>query len=446
MGRDNKPSTTTSSPAMIDIILHTKEQNTHVYIKKSASKLVRWGIVGLGDVTTTKSGPPFWKCSNSVLVATMKRTPNAAQRWVESNVPVQQIPSGNDNVANTTIQCIGYDNLLEFLQHPQLDAVYVSTHPDSHCDVAIQCIKAGKHVYVEKPVGRCLQETVAIQNAAKEFGVSLYTAYISRAYERTNKIRSLIFDEKAVGSKVTSIEYKLVGSGGARDINLKSNNIPWRYNRIESGGGLLMDVGCHVIDRIDFICNGPIVNIHNVIAEKRNTDLPKVTVEDYVHFDASIGPSLSSSSATVTEGAHLSCTWDFTGHSKDELDQMLIKGNNNRSIRFTAMSPSLPVYLYDDATDTVLQEYKFDPIEHTAQPMIEAITAELLLQRDQMKTPKPTATTIEQLKQKQFPAYISRGDNAIRTSAVLDDVLISYYKTRDIGFWDTTNSILQKGR
>ena len=39
---------------------------------------VRWAIVGLGDVTGVKSGPPFWKCDGARLVAAMRRTPGKA--------------------------------------------------------------------------------------------------------------------------------------------------------------------------------------------------------------------------------------------------------------------------------------------------------------------------------------------------------------------------------
>jgi hypothetical protein len=42
----------------------------------------------------------------------------------------------------------------------------------------------------------------------------------------------------------------------------------------------------------------------------------------------------------------------FTGHTNKEVDHLLIEGNNNFSLRFTAMSHSLPIEVYDDNTDT----------------------------------------------------------------------------------------------
>lgn len=84
---------------------------------------IRWGIVGLGDVTEKKSGPPFFKATGCELVAVMRRTPGKAAEWAQ-----RVVPGGH---------CQGYDNLTDFLQHePALDAVYVSTRPGTHLEQA----------------------------------------------------------------------------------------------------------------------------------------------------------------------------------------------------------------------------------------------------------------------------------------------------------------------
>eukprot|EP00547_Thalassionema_nitzschioides_P012520 CAMPEP_0194259446 /NCGR_PEP_ID=MMETSP0158-20130606/43584_1 /TAXON_ID=33649 /ORGANISM="Thalassionema nitzschioides, Strain L26-B" /LENGTH=87 /DNA_ID=CAMNT_0038999241 /DNA_START=130 /DNA_END=389 /DNA_ORIENTATION=+ len=75
---------------------------------------INWGIVGLGDVCEAKSGPPFYKCEGSELAAVMRRTPNKAKEFAAN------VPGG---------RCVGYKDLDEFLRHPNLDAIYVSTRP-----------------------------------------------------------------------------------------------------------------------------------------------------------------------------------------------------------------------------------------------------------------------------------------------------------------------------
>lgn len=354
---------------------------------------IKWGIVGLGDVTLQKSGPAFYKCDNSDLVAVMRRTPGKAQAWVQ-----QQEQLSNE--------CKGYDNLDEFLQHSGLSAVYIATPPGAHLEVATQVANAGLPAYVEKPVGRCAWETQKMVDVFAAKNVSLYTAYISRAYERTHVVQQLL-QEGVVGDAVASIQYTLKGMGGARGMS-STDKLPWRLIAEQSGGGLIMDVGCHVVDRMDYLF-GPLVNVQGMAANKNS---PNQDVEDYVELHATIGESTWSVIDSV--GAKVDCVWDFS--SDESLDELVIQGPKG-SLRMAAMSPSLPVQVLD-ANGNVVRELTFKAPQHTAQRMIQGVTNELA-----------GTETIEQV------AYISRGDNAIRTSKVLDTILSSYYGGRDDEFW-----------
>jgi len=93
------------------------------------------------------------------------------------------------------------------------------------------------------------------------------------------------------------------------------------------------------------------------------------------------------------------------------------------SLQMAAMSASLPVELYDTNGNKV-REMSFEQPEHTAQAMIQAVTDEL---RGVSSAP-----------------FLSRADNAIRTSRVLDEALSNYYGNRDSEYWK--NSSLWPGR
>ena len=101
--------------------------------------------MGLGDVTQVKSGPPFWKCQGSELVAVMRRTPGKATEFAK-RVPTKE---GKP-------PCVGYNDLDDFLKHPGLEAVYVATRPGTHASIAKKVAEAGLACYVEKPVGHKL--------------------------------------------------------------------------------------------------------------------------------------------------------------------------------------------------------------------------------------------------------------------------------------------------
>lgn len=356
---------------------------------------VKWGIVGLGDVTQIKSGPPFWKCHGSELVAVMRRTPGKAQEFAQTIVP-----GGN---------CVGYDNLQEFLQHPGLQAVYVCTRPGTHFEIAQQVAAARKACYVEKPVGRCAAETKRLKELFGEQGLPFYTAYISRTYDRTQVLKQLLSDG-VIGDKITCISYRLVGTGGARDMD---EALPWRLDAKQSGGGLIMDVGCHVLDRLDYLC-GPLIHVQGQ-AENRNS--PNIPVEDYVRLTGEIGPSSSMTLKDYAVGAQVECTWDFASNEEPH-DELIFIGTRG-AIHLAGMSPAGPIEVRDENGNTI-QEATFGFPQHTAQGLIQAITDDL----------------------RGFPkkGYISRGDTALRTSQVLDTVLSSYYGGREIGYWDRVDS------
>eukprot|EP00966_Prymnesium_polylepis_P036267 841263-Prymnesium_polylepis.2 len=355
---------------------------------------VRWGIVGLGDVTAVKSGPPFWKCTGSRLVAAMRHTPGAAAAWA------QRVPGG---------ECTGYDNLDAFLAHPGLDAVYIATPPGGHCETALRVAAAGKHCYVEKPVGRCGRETAAIAAAFEASGTNLYSAYISRAYERTAAVRALLA-EGILGECVTDVSYTMRGTGGARGMDGRA--LPWRLNAAQAGGGLVMDVGCHVVDRIDYWL-GP---LESVTGSASNRNSPRQKVEDYVTLRATVGPS--SWAATPSKGARVACSWDFGSQTAPPMDKLVISGPRG-SLEMAAMSAAAPVSLVD-ADGKLLRELTFEAPEHAAQPLVQAMTDEL-----------------RGVGQRRCP---SRADNALRTSRVLDAALGSYYGGRDDAFWSRPES------
>jgi predicted dehydrogenase len=121
---------------------------------------VRWGIIGCGDVTEVKSGPAFQKIENSELVAVMRRTGELAKDYAERH----HVPKW-------------YDEADQLINDPDVDAVYIATPPGSHKEYTIKAAKAGKPVYVEKPMARNLAECEEMIAACETAGVPLYVAY-----------------------------------------------------------------------------------------------------------------------------------------------------------------------------------------------------------------------------------------------------------------------------
>lgn len=197
---------------------------------------VRWGIIGCGDVTEVKSGPAFQKIKNSELVAVMRRTGELAKDYAERhNVPKW------------------YDDADALINDPDVDAIYIATPPGSHKEYTIKVAKAGKPVYVEKPMALNFAECNEMIAACKAARVPLYVAYYRRAQPRFVKIKELL-ENKEIGDVrfVSTTQYQKA-SEDVKD----SENLPWRVQPELSGGGLFFDLASHTLDLLDFLL-GPI--------------------------------------------------------------------------------------------------------------------------------------------------------------------------------------------
>lgn len=100
-------------------------------------KTIRWGMIGCRDVAEVKSGLGFYKADNSTLVAVMRRNGALAQDFARRHKVLRwRDDAGAGAVINAD----------------DIDAVYIATLTDSHLDYALRRAKAGKPIYVEKPM------------------------------------------------------------------------------------------------------------------------------------------------------------------------------------------------------------------------------------------------------------------------------------------------------
>ena len=98
-------------------------------------KEIRWGFIGCGEVTEKKSGPAFNLVPGSRIQAVMSRSKEKASSYAERH----NIPRW-------------YTDALQLINDPEVNAIYIATPPSSHATYAIMAMKAGKPVYVEKPL------------------------------------------------------------------------------------------------------------------------------------------------------------------------------------------------------------------------------------------------------------------------------------------------------
>ena len=138
-------------------------------------KQVRWGIIGCGDVTEVKSGPALQKAEGSQLVAVMRRNGALAQDYARRH----GVPRW-------------YDDAQQLIDDPEVDAVYIATPPHMHKEYTLAVARAGKPVYVEKPMALNAAECQEMIDACHSAGVPLFVAYYRRALPRFVKVKELV--------------------------------------------------------------------------------------------------------------------------------------------------------------------------------------------------------------------------------------------------------------
>ncbi len=132
-----------------------------------------------------------------------------------------------------------YPDYETMLADPTVDAILVATPNHLHKEEAIQAMRAGKHVLCEKPVMISSNDLLDVMAVSKETGKVFYPRQ-NREWDEDYLIVKKIYDEKLLGN-VFNIKCRIMGSRG----------IPgdWRGVK-EYGGGMMLDWGVHIIDRI----------------------------------------------------------------------------------------------------------------------------------------------------------------------------------------------------
>ena len=197
-------------------------------------KEVCWGIIGVGDVCETKSGPALMKITNSTVKAVMRRNAEKAKDFAKRHGVEKW-----------------YDNADDLLNDPEINAIYIATPPSTHTEYTLKAAAVGKPVYVEKPMARSHQECLSMVEACKKANVPLYVAFYRRTLPNILKVKELI-DNGSIGeirsidiSVQMTIENDIVGTD-----HLPNN---WRVDPEVSGGGYFYDLASHQLDAMDFI-------------------------------------------------------------------------------------------------------------------------------------------------------------------------------------------------
>ena len=301
---------------------------------------INWGIIGCGNVTEKKSGPAFNKVEGSRLVAVMRRDAAKAEDYARRH--------GVPRWYNDADRLIG---------DPEVNAVYIATPPSSHAEYAIAAMRAGKAVYVEKPMARTYAECLEMNRVAEETGMPLFVAYYRRRLPGFLRIKEWL-DEGRIGTPRLVVLHLLLPP---RPEDYDRDNPPWRVIPQIAGGGYFYDLASHQLDILDYLF-GPIKSVQSVVRNMAGLYEAEDTVLANFSFE------------NGTEGQGL---WHFTAAPQDKTDTLTIYGSEG-SIHFSTYEV-IPVTL---KTDTGTEVYEYSNPENIQYNLIKSIVEELQGKKD----------------------------------------------------------------
>ena len=137
----------------------------------------------------------------------------------------------------------------DILNDPEIVAVSVCTPNYAHASIAIECLRAGKHVLCEKPAARTYAEALEMQKAQHETGKILNIGVVNRFNDGVNELTKII-DEGNLGN----IHHVYVSFRAHRSIPGLGGAFT---TKAIAGGGALIDWGVHFLDIVMYCCGDP---------------------------------------------------------------------------------------------------------------------------------------------------------------------------------------------
>ena len=292
-------------------------------------------MIGCGDVTEKKSAPSFNKIDQSALIGVFSRTREKAVSYARHhNVPKV------------------FDTAEQLLADEEINAVYIATPPSSHAQYAIQAMKAGKPVYVEKPMAATYEECLKMNEVSEETGMPVFVAYYRRSMEYFLKVKELI--ESGVIGKPFLCKSSLFIP--PREEDLKREDLPWRVKPEISGGGYFHDMGCHELDILIYFFGQP-ASAAGYAANNGGLYTPEDTVVASIEFES---------------GLLFNGSWCFVSPESAARDTIEVIGELG-SVVFSCFEFSHIEVITGDGR----REYPLGPPEHVQYPMIKSVVEEL---------------------------------------------------------------------
>ena len=136
----------------------------------------------------------------------------------------------------------------DILNDTSVDAVLICSSTDTHADISIEAIKAGKHVFCEKPISQDLAKIKEVMEALKGSNVKFQVGFNRRFDHNFEAVRSAVTDGKIGDVHIVKIT--------SRDPDAP----PIEYVKVS--GGMFLDMTIHDFDMVRYLSGSDVVEVY----------------------------------------------------------------------------------------------------------------------------------------------------------------------------------------
>lgn len=215
--------------------------------------MIKWLVIGVGDITTKRVLPAIMEEERSKLVGIVTRDPAKAEPY---DVP-------------------GFTDLRTALAESGADAVYVASPVFMHAPQTMVSLREGRHVLCEKPMAMNYTEAKMMVETALAANRILGVAYYRRTYPKVRRAMELI-REGAIGQPT------LAYASSHGWFTAEDGWRAWLLDPDKAGGGPLYDIASHRIDLLNFIFGEPVrvrAQLSNAVNQTPVEDSATVLIE-----------------------------------------------------------------------------------------------------------------------------------------------------------------------
>ncbi len=155
-----------------------------------------------------------------------------------------------------------YSDYKPIINDPEIDAVLVCSSTDTHSPISIEAMKAGKHVFCEKPIDFDLDRIAEVLQTEKETGVKLQIGFNRRFDHNFRAVKEAITSGKIGDTHIIKVT--------SRDPQAP----PLEYVKVS--GGMFMDMAIHDFDMVRYLSGSEVEEVYAAGGSMVNPEIGKL--------------------------------------------------------------------------------------------------------------------------------------------------------------------------